>query len=254
MTRSYSVGPAEAGEEADHPHHRSIWFGYEGINGVNYWHGAEFGEQRMSSAGSVRHREFLRADSDGRTATIIARNDYLDELGERVAVDERQLEFGADANARWIDYLIILSSPGRPLVIGDSKEGAFALRVSEKLRSDRNPASVIVSSRGDRQEAAWGKPAEWVDYSGEIDGEAVGIAMLAHPSSHQATPRWHVRPYGLFAANPFGAKDYSGGAVEGGLTVEADKAVVLRHKIVFHRGDCESANVKQMFDEYARQD
>lgn len=250
MTRSYPVGPAEPGEEADHPHHRSIWFGYEGLNGVDYWHGGEFDGSRTYPAGSVKHREFLRADSDGRTATIITRNDYLDALGERVAVDERQLSFGADANSRWIDFIIILKSPGRPLVIGDTKEGAFALRVSEKLRSDRNPASAIVTSRGDRNEAAWGKPAEWVDYSGEIDGEAVGIAMLTHPSSHQPAPRWHVRPYGLFAANPFGAKDYSGGAVEGGLTVAADKPIVLRHKIVFHRGDCEAANVRQMYDDY----
>jgi hypothetical protein len=254
MTRSYSVGPAEPGEETDHPHHRSIWFGYEGLNGVDYWHGGEFGGRRTFPAGSVRHREFLRTDSDGHTATIFARNDYLDELGERVAVDERQLKFGADTNSRWIDCIIVLKSPGRPLVIGDTKEGAFALRVSEKLRSDRNPASVIVTSRGDRNDAAWGKPAEWVDYSGEIDGEAVGIAMLTHPSSHQAAPRWHVRPYGLFAANPFGAKDYSGGAVEGGLTVPADKAVVLRHKIVFHRGNCETAKVQSMYEEYAKQE
>jgi hypothetical protein len=254
MTRSYSVGPAEPGEETDHPHHRSIWFGYEGINGVDYWHGGEFGSLRTYPAGSVRHREFQRADSDGRTVTIITRNDYLDALGNRVAVDERQLSFGADVNSRWIDFIIVLKSPGRPLVIGDTKEGAFALRVSEKLRSDRNPASTIVTSRGDRNDAAWGKPAEWVDYSGEIDGEAVGIAMLAHPSSHQAAPRWHVRPYGLFAANPFGAKDYSDGAVEGGLTVPADKPVVLRHKIVFHRGDCVTAKIKQMYDEYAKQD
>ncbi len=158
MTRSYSVGPAEPGEETDHPHHRSIWFGYEGINGADFWHGGEFTGSRTYPAGSVKHREFQRADSDGRTATIITRNDYLDAIGQRVAVDERQLSFGADANSRWIDFIIVLKSPGQPLVIGDTKEGAFALRVSEKLRSDRNPASAIVTSRGDRNDAAWGKP------------------------------------------------------------------------------------------------
>jgi hypothetical protein len=57
MTRSYSVGPAEPGEETDHPHHRSIWFGYEGINGVDYWHGGEFGSLRTYPAGSEAYHD-----------------------------------------------------------------------------------------------------------------------------------------------------------------------------------------------------
>ena len=63
---------------------------------------------------------------------------------------------------------------------------------------------------GQTNAAAWGKRAEWVDYHGPVDGETVGIAIFNHPSSFRYPTGWHVRTYGLFAANPFAEHSFAG--------------------------------------------
>jgi hypothetical protein len=59
----------------------------------------------------------------------------------------------------------------------------------------------IVNRRGAANVDAWGRPAEWVDDHGPVNGKTAGIAVMSHPQSFVAVPRWHVRPYGLLAAN-----------------------------------------------------
>lgn len=250
FTRSYPVSAVEPHEERDHVHHRSLWFGYEGINGVDFWHEPEFERSRPLPIGSVHHREFVRADSDGRVATIATRNDYRDGAGEVVAHDQRIYRFGLDGDARWIDFKITLWSPRGPLVLGDTKEGAFALRVPGTMKVDEKMGGKIISSNDDQNDAAWGKPAKWVDYSGPVGGANAGIAIFAHPSSYQPEPCWHVRPYGLFAANPFGSKPY-GQAREGGFRSAEGEPVTLRYRVLLHPGDYEQAKVAEAFKRFA---
>ncbi len=37
MTRNHPMVAGVAGEAADHPHHKSMWFGHGDINGVSFW-------------------------------------------------------------------------------------------------------------------------------------------------------------------------------------------------------------------------
>lgn len=251
MTRDYPMRPAGPHEKSDHPHHRSIWFGYEGINGVNFWHEPEPGKTPTKEDGRQRHKRFTTVELDKNTVLLVAETDYLDGEGKVVAEDERTVRFGAADDIRWIDYTIKLWSPEGPLEIGDTKEGAFAVRVAGTMKVDAKLGGKIVSSNGDTDADAWGKPAAWVDYSGPVADQTVGIAMMAHPQSLSAEPRWHVRTYGLFAANPIGAAAYTNGEVQGGLTRPEGEAIVLRHRLVLHRGNHEDADVDQLYEDYA---
>ena len=68
----------------------------------------------------------------------------------------------------------------------------------------------MVNSLGaEGEKAIWGKPADWVDYDGKVADEDVGIAVLDHPKSFRHPTTWHARGYGLFAANPFGLRDFT---------------------------------------------
>ena len=251
VTRNYPVGERGTSEEVDHVHHRSAWFGYEGVNGCDFWHEPEPGVKRHFSIGSIAHREFVRLDSNDKTAVVGTRNDWLDPSGKAVAHDERTLEFGASADARWIDFRIRLWSADGPLVIGDTKEGLFAVRVASTMRVDAKQGGKIVNSRGQVDGATWGQPAEWVDYHGPIDGEVVGVAIFSDPKSAYGVPLWHVRPYGLHAANPFGKAPYTGNAEEkGGLTVPAGESVNLRYRIYLHRGNEREGKVAEAFEAF----
>jgi len=251
VTRAYPIEDARPHEARDHIHHRSLWFGYEGINGINFWHEPEDLDQPAPIDGRQVHREFVTAEKRGDTVLLVTRTDYVDGNGKRVAEDERTLRFGTAGESRWIDYTIKLRSPEGPLKIGDTKEGAFAVRVAGTMKVDANLGGKIVNSNGQENAEAWGQPAEWVDYHGPVEGETVGIAILAHPSSLKAKPRWHVRTYGLFASNPIGARDYSGGEEVGGLEVPEGQPIVLRHKVLIHPGDHQSADIAGAYQAYA---
>ena len=84
----------------------------------------------------------------------------------------------------------------------------MAVRLNEVMRLTHGKAAGtghIVQSTGVRDGATWGKRAEWCDYYGPVEGQVVGIAIFDHPSNPAHPTWWHVRDYGLFAANPFGS-------------------------------------------------
>lgn len=262
MTRAYPMRENVPGESNDHPHHRSLWFAYEGFNGVDFWQEPDMDHiDRPLDPGRTVHSEVVDAHSDGDTATLVTRNVYLNTAtDELVAKDERTLQFGTDGDARWIDYQIKITASEGPLEIRDSKEGAFAVRVPDTMKVDAGKGGQIVSSTGLTDVEAWGQPAEWVDYHGPVDGETVGIAILTHPESYHPVPRWHVRTYGLFAVNPFGEAAYTerGGREYGNwksrpivATIPAGESLTLRYRVIFHTGDEKEAKIAEAFAEYA---
>ena len=255
MTRAYPVAESGPGEEKDHIHHRSMWLGYEGLNENDYWHEPEKGITRPYPIGTVRHREFTSLKAEGSTATVVTNNDWLGGDGKPVCTDVRTLRFGCDKDQRWIDYQMELKPTDGPLRIADSKEGFFALRVASTMRVDAGLGGHIVTSAGKYDADAWAQRAKWVDYSGPVDGETLGIAILCHPSSYQPNPRWHVRTYGLFGVNPFGEKAFTDPATDITkrslrITLPEDESLTFRYRVIFHRGDERQAKIAEQFASY----
>jgi hypothetical protein len=246
MTRNY---PMEKGskEATDHIHHRSLWFAHDDVNGIQFW-----SETNKAKAGAVVHRKFVKIES-GEQARIVTDNDWLGPGGKKVCEDVRELTFGVRGDARWIDFDITLRASEGPVVFGDTKEGTFGIRVAEPLRVDARKGGKIINSVGQTNGKAWGKSADWVDYHGPIDGETVGIAVFDHPSSFRHPTGWHVRTYGLFAANPFARKDFGGGTDEAApFTLPQGKEIVLRYRVFLHRGDEKAGQVAEAYAEYAK--
>lgn len=235
MTRAYPMTAKGADEKDDHRHHRSLWFTHGNVNGVDFW--LEGGRK-----GKIEHREFVKVEG-GESATIVARNDWLAPDGKKVCKDERTLVFGGDADARWIDFTITLIASEGPVTFGDTKEGGFGVRVAGTMKVDAKKGGRIVSSEGETDQAAWSKQAAWVDYHGPLDGETLGIAIFNHPSSFRYPTHWHVRTYGLFAANTFAFG-------QGTCKIEKDKSLTLRYRVFLHRGDEKQGKVAETYERY----
>ncbi len=245
MTRSYPMGSVQ-GETKDHPHQRSLWFTHGDVNGISFW-------DQSSKAGSIVHREFVKV-AGGPAATIVTRNDWLAPDGKKELEDRRVLGFGLVGDARCIDFDITLEATEGPVRFGDTKEGSFGVRVAETLAVDAKLGGKIVNSDGQRDAKAWGKRASWVDYFGPVDHQTVGIAILNHPSSFRYPTYWHVRTYGLYAANPFGDKSFTGrSGDDGSYTLPAGEKLVLRYRLLFHRGDWQQAGIAQLYADYAKE-
>jgi hypothetical protein len=245
MTRDYPL-TNHAGDKKDHPHHRSLWFSHGKVNGIDFW--LEHGK-----VGTIKHLEFTKV-AGGKTGVIATRNAWLAPDGHSVCEDERTLHFGADGDARWIDFDITLKAVDGDVVFGDTKEGMFGVRVAESLSVDAKRGGRIINSDGLTDAKAWGKPAAWVDYYGPIDGQTVGIAIFNHPSSFRYPTCWHVRTYGLFAANPFGLHDFSGDKKDdGALTLSRGKSVTFRYRVLLHKGNEREGRVAESFSAFAKE-
>lgn len=262
MTRAYSMKWV-AGEKTDHPHQRSFWFTHGDVNGVDFWAetpgngepiaDAKPGHPAFKGHGSIVHREYLKSEVVDGAAVISTRNDWVGPTGKKVLEDERTLVFRDLGEARTIDFNITLKATAGDVLFGETKEGSFGVRIPTEMDVDHKPhGGKIINSDGVTDKDAWGKRAAWVDYSGMVGGEHLGIAILNHPSSDRFPTRWHVRTYGLFAANPFGATSFDPMTTdESGLKLRSGDAVTFRYRVVFHKGDHESAKIADMFERYA---
>jgi hypothetical protein len=240
VTRAWPIDPS-SGVSRDHPHHVSAWFTHGDVNGFDFWSILP-GHGRIVCTNAPSHNEWRLPDG-------------------RVLLNEtRTITVSNVAGGRLIVVTTDLVATHKPVTFGDTKEGGFAVRVSDKLcvgdnKKIKNPKSQITTSAGQvGEKACWGYPADWCDYSGEIDGKPVGVALFDDPSNK---PRacWHVRSYGLMAANPFGRAKSGFPAMRGRtdlVQIEPGKHLKLRYAIFLHAGDAKSGKVADAFEQFEK--
>jgi hypothetical protein len=264
MTRDWPMKDLP-GEEHDHPHHRSLWFAHGNVNGLDFW------SEQKNYCKTV-HAKFLAVESGKNEGIIRTENHWVAPDGTVVCTDERTLQiYNRGPEERLFDFDITLYAPkNKEVVFGDTKEGTMAVRVAETMRvvhgkneagkgrivlstgvSDDGPGGAV--ARNEKKETnTWGKRAAWCDYSGPVDGKTVGIAIFDHPQNPRHPTSWHVRDYGLFAANPFGLHDFEKqpkGA--GDLKIPAGQSVTFRYRFYLHEGNEKDAKVAERYAEYA---
>jgi Methane oxygenase PmoA len=231
-------------EDHDHPHQRSCWFTYGNVNGIDFWsEGKRFGtvkekERTLVVAGPVV----------GRLKTL---NDWRAADDQKVCTDERTVTFYRTKSARIIDFKFRIVASEGPVEFHDTKEGMFGLRVASSMDVDKKMGGKITNAEGLTNEKAWGKPSPWVDYVGPVKDRTVGIAIINHPSSFRYPTTWHVRTYGLFAANPFGWHDF-GRPDKGDYMIPGGQALEFSYRVVLHEGDTMSAGIPARLVTYAK--
>ena len=259
LNRDFPMKKDTAGEELDHPHHRSLWFTHGDVNGLDFW-----AETNGPKQGKIIN-DSVTATAKGATATLVSVNRWLGPDGTVQCTDETTVRLGAVADGRQLDYEVTIKAPaGKPVVFGDTKEGSMAMRLAQWMtiahkyqKKDSGTSGHIVNDSGVRDGATWGKRSAWVDYFSEHNGKTYGVAMFDHPKNPQHPTWWHVRDYGLFAANPFGRHDFEGTkekplpATAGNLTIPAGGSVTLRYRFFFHYGDEKTGKVAEHFAAYA---
>jgi len=248
MTRNWPQ-KATPGEEHDHPHHHSLWFGHALVNGHDFW-------TEQKAFGKIIHDGFEEIKSGSEVGIIKSRNKWVAANGDVICTDERTLRIynPGKASERLFDFEVTLHASTGDLTFGDDKDGMMAVRVAETMKLKRDGEhGHIVNSAGMRDGEAWGKRADWCDYYGPVEGKIVGIAIFDHPENPRHPTWWHVRDYGLFAANPFGKHHFESldDKSAGNLTVPAGQSVTFRYRFYLHEGDEKQAEVAKKYHEYA---
>ncbi|MBI1368824.1 MAG: hypothetical protein GC162_09255 [Planctomycetes bacterium] len=249
MTRDFPQKDDTPGESHDHPHHRSLWFTHGSVNGIDFW------AEKPGETGSI-----VTTQTHIEGPTLTTQDEWRAPDGKVILTDTRTLTFSATEDQRVIDIAVELHASHGDITFQDTKEGTMGLRTRPELRltpvdKKAHSEAHALNSEGLKDKALWGKKADWVDYWAPINGQTYGIAMFDNPQNPRHPTYWHAREYGLVAANPFGVHDFTGQKDEphlGDFPIKSGQSVTFRYRIIFHKGDPETAKIAEQYKAYAK--
>jgi len=255
VTRGYPLEP-RAGERSDHPHHAGLWFNYGSVNGIDFWNNSDaIKPEDRRKMGTVVQRKIAAARSGAEQGELEVETDWVT-AEQKVLLKERTLLiFRGGPTFRSIDRITTLQAQGGKVVFEDDKEGLLGMRVTRALEmpSDKpevfldangRPTTVAkmdntgvngvyLTSEGKTGDAAWGTRGRWCNLSGRVEGQPVTITIFDNPGNPNFPAYWHARGYGLFAANPFGRKIFTGGKEEAlNFSLAAKQSVAFRYRVL----------------------
>jgi len=238
----------------DHPHQRGLWFAHTSVNKLDFWNIAPLDQAPYNrpDRGKIVLHEIGKANSGKKKGSIAAAFDWKDQSGATLLAERRVMTFYASRTERVVDFDITLTA-AQKVVFGDSKDGFFGIRLRPALQEDTGSGHITNADGLQGDKAVWGKPSNWCDYSGTIGGETVGLTILDHPANPRHPVRWHVRAYGLFAANPFGVSTFTGDKTQDSpMELETGKSLRFRYRLIVHAGDAAAANIPAQWDKYVK--
>ena len=246
VTRRFPM-EAAAGDSTDHLHHTGLWFSYDDVNGVKFWENDPSYKHPNMGKIVVRSADFQEGDKAGSISAVL---EWRGPKGELLIVENRKMIFHSDPKLRIVDFEITLTA-GEDLTFGDTKEGAFAIRLAETL-TEKKGGKMVNAAGATGMAQVWGKRSDWVDYSGEVEGEKLGVAILDYPQNPRHPTYWHARDYGLFALDPFGAHAFDATQPESHWQLPKGKQLVFRWRVVVHPGDAQSGGVAALYSDWIR--
>jgi hypothetical protein len=248
------VGNADVNESSFEPHQRPLYFSHGDVDGLDFW-GEQVFDQFFEDHGGQAYghmtlRRIEQVTESGDHATVRARFSLKDP-NERVIAEETQTyTFRGSDRANVIDCEFVLHAVAGPVVMGDTKEGTFGIRLAEELSG---PHVHMLNSHGDQGEAAiWGKQADWVSYRGTISGKPVGISVFDSPTSFRHPTTWHARAYGLLSANPFAAREFTKNKnADGSWTIPEGESLTFRYRVSIYDGELSREQLDELYRQYA---
>ena len=222
-----------------YPHHHSLFFGCDRVNGGNYWQqGNERGQ--IVSAGP----KIIRAS--GKHVAFIDKCFWQQPGKEPIILDLRRVIISAPSkDLRFIDFEITLE-PLTDIHILKTNHSLFSARVVPEL-SVKAGGTLINAEGKTTEKGTWGIPSAWCDYSGTRDGISEGLAILQHPANRWFPCKWFTRDYGFFSPTPMNWLQ------DGRLDLPKGEKLTLRYRVIVHTGNADTANIGKLFEAYKSQ-
>lgn len=234
-------GPSKASvtsmRNANYPHHSSLFFGCDKVNGGNYW-------QEGLERGQILA---LRADileTGGDKVIIENENIWKRPRAKSPIRDVRTITISAPSEVLYqIDFVIRLEML-MDVTISKTNHSLLSVRMDPDL-SVINGGTMVNAEGESGEKATFGKRSDWMDYSGNRMGGTEGIAIMQHPSNMWYPAPWFTRDYGFFSPTPMYWP-------ENGETTRLVKGQILnlRYRVLIHSGDHREADIKAQYETY----
>jgi len=221
-----------------YPHHHSLFFGCDHVNGGNYW-------QDVLDRGQIVS-EKVRLLEKGGTHVLFTDQCVWRRPGAPVPFrDERTVAISAPSgDIRYIDFQITVTAQ-MDVHITKTNHSLFSARMVPELSV--NEGGTLINAHGDlKEEGTFGKSSPWCDYSGSRDGVVEGLAIFDHPRNPWYPSRWFTRDYGFFS--PTEMNWLPGGEVH----IPKGEQYTLRYRVVVHTGSAEEAKIGEEYEDWAK--
>jgi hypothetical protein len=222
------------------PHHRSLFFGCDFVNGGNYW-------QDDLERGQIISRGPKVADAAKTSAVIVDACDWR-QPGQPVQMtDERRFTLSVPGPRLRILDVDITWHAAVNVSIQKNNHALFALRAAHDI-APWGGGRLVTSEGQEGESQTFGKPARWCAFYGartRARGEPVeGIALMDHPASAWSPCPWFTRDYGFASAMPFNW-------IEKPWQLAAGQSVRIRHRVVMFAGTPQEAGLDRLYNEWA---
>ena len=223
-----------------YPHHSSLFFGCDRVDGGNYW-------QEGLDRGQIvsLHPEILESGGD---KVVISDECIWKRPGAMSPVkDTRMITITAPSNDMFrIDFEITMEML-LDVTIEKTNHSLFSARMDPDLAVING--GTMINAEGDTGEkGTFGKRSAWMDYFGHRGDKIEGLAILQNPSNKWYPSPWFTRDYGFFSPTPmYWSEDGKATALKKGDQIH------LKYRVLVHSGTTETANIAGEFKKYSEE-
>ena len=232
-----SGGSVTSMRNAVYPHHTSLFFGCDLVNGGNYWQeGLERG--RIISVNALIEKQ-------GGDSVVITDECIWSRPGALSPVKDtrRYTIISPSATMTLIDVEITMEML-MDVHIKKTNHSLFSARMAADL-SVTNGGTMINAEGARSEKDTFGKESPWIDFYGKRGTAIEGLVIMQHPSNPWYPSPWFTRDYGFMSPTPM----YWPANGEETFMKEGTK-LRLRYRVVVHAGDHLEAKIAQEFEKY----
>ena len=234
-----SGGSVTSMRNAVYPHHTSLFFGCDMVNGGNYWQeGLERGRIISVNAQVEKH---------GGDSTVITDECIWSRPGALSPVkDTRRYIITAPSESFFQIDVVIKMEMLMDVVIKKTNHSLFSARMAADL-AVTNGGTMINAEGLKSEKDTFGKGSAWIDFYGKRGNTVEGLAILQHPSNPWYPSPWFTRDYGFMSPTPmYWPQNGTDTSMKKGTVL------VLRYRVLVHSGSHTDADITGKFDEYKK--
>jgi hypothetical protein len=220
-----------------YPHHHSLFFGCDRVNGGNFW-------QEENKYGQIISQGPKIIEAKGTRIVFVDVCFWQRPESKPIILDTRRIIITApNEKLRFIDFEINLQ-PLTDIQIQKTNHSLFSARVVPELSV--NSGGTLINAEGKIDEkGTWGVASPWCDYAGSRNGVTEGIAILQHPHNRWFPSKWFTRDYGFFSPTPMNWLED-----DKPFKLAKSDTLTLRYRVVIHAGDAKTADIEELFKQY----
>lgn len=235
-----SGGSVTSMRNAVYPHHSSLFFGCDLVNGGNYWQeGLERG--RIISVNA----QILKQGGD----TVVITDECIWSRPGAISPvkDTRTYTITAPSETVTRIDVAIKMEMLMDVTIRKTNHSLFSARMAADL-AVTNGGTMINAEGVKGEKETFGKGSPWIDFYGKRGNAIEGLAILQHPSNPWYPSPWFTRDYGFISPTPmyWPENDKETFMKEGTV-------LTLRYRVLVHAGDHIQAGIAKAFEEYKSQ-